>query len=128
MLTYSQLKWNFHYYNICFKLCLLPLQLDHLTFSPTKGLRYFWWKIQFLVSSGYGVFMAIPLLQILIVNPSSMNIIYISIHSALSLMGILVCLYYTLLVTNTEDHILVCNELLRQMNCYSVSSISDCDD
>ena len=113
MLTYAQLGYNFCFYRIAQKLCLSPLDLnvERGNFTYTRKRSYLVWKVQYFLALAYALFISLRLCQVLF-QKDQLNMIHISLHVAMALMGLLYFRLGLLFMCNKETHILICNQLL----------------
>ena len=113
MLTYAQLRYNFCFYRIAQKLCLSPIELNVQpgTFTYKRNRSYLAWKVQYLLALAYALFITVRLFQS-ILQKDQLNLIHVSVHAAVALMGLLTLHLGGLFMSNQETHIILCNGLL----------------
>ena len=113
MLTCAQLRYNFCFYRIAQKLCLSPLKLNVElgTFTYKRKCSYLAWKAQYFLASAYAIFIIFQLFQS-ILQKDKLNLIHVSVHAAVALMGLLTFRLGALFMLNKETHMILCNGLL----------------
>ena len=111
----GKLKLSFLYYSFAAKFCVLPSKLntDSLTFEYTKGIRFWAWKIQYFLACLYGSIVFVRLMKLLLLEAEEINLIYISVHTAVGLMALLNIPYYRMFLGQKESNILLVSHLLK---------------
>ena len=108
--------FNFLFYHLAFKfrVCPLKLNVENLTFTCPTGRSHFAWKTQYFLSCIYGLVVIARLLKS-VVERGQINLIYLSIHTAVALMALLNMSYYRMFLKHKGSDLLLVNQLLKNL-------------
>ena len=115
MINCGRLKLSYVYYKLAEKLCICPFEhsRETLTFGYIRGGRYLAWRIQYFLACLYGVLVFARLMQLLLLESGQINLVYISVHTAVALMSLLNIPHYRMFLGQRENNILLVNHLLK---------------